>query len=88
MLCIQRKKGAIPEDLPKLLTRLGLSKERWIETVVGYEKHFSDYVGQETRMREVGAARGMKWLRGLRACRRLFSTFNSKANTTGTFAFG
>ena len=78
------KKGFIPEELPTLLTRLGLSKERWIETVVGYEKHFSDYVGQETRMREVGASCGMKWLRGLRACRRLFSTFNIKANPIGS----
>ena len=83
-----KKKGAIPEELPTLLTRLGLSKERWIETVVGYEKHFSDYVGQETRMREVGASRGMKWLRGLRACQRLFSTFNSKANPIGSLVVG
>ena len=78
-----KKKGSIPEKLPMLLTRLGLSQENWIETVTSYEKHFSDYVGQEARMRDVGVSRGMKWLRGLRACRRLFSTFNSKANTIG-----
>ncbi len=77
------KKGVIPEELPTLLTRLGMSKESWIETVASYEKHFSDYVGQEARMMDVGASRGMKWLRGLRACRRLFSTYNSTANTIG-----
>ena len=63
-----KKKGFIPEELPTLLTRLGMSKESWIETVASYEKHFSDYVGQEAKMRDVGASRGMKWLRGLRAC--------------------
>ena len=78
-----KKKGLIPEELPTLLTRLGLSKESWIETIARYEKHFSDYVGQEARMRVVGASRGMKWLRGLRACRRLFSTFDPKANIAG-----
>ena len=83
-----KKKGAIPEALPTLLTRLGLSKESWIETVAGYEKHFSDYVGQETRMREVSASRGMKWLRGLRACRRLFSTSTPKANIAGALVVG
>ncbi len=67
---------------------MGISKESWIETVAGYEKHFSDYVGHETRMRDVGASRGMKWLRGLRACRRLFSTFNSKADTIGALVAG
>ena len=71
------KKGSIPEGLPSLLLRLGVSKENWIETVVDYEKHFSDFVGREARMRDVGTSRGMKWLRGLRACQRLFSISNN-----------
>ena len=83
-----KKKGFIPEELPTLLTRLGLSKEAWIETVSSYEKHFSDYVGHEARMRDVGASRGMKWLRGLRACRRLFSTSTPKANIAGALVVG
>ena len=74
------KKGAIPEGLPSLMTRLGLQKETWIETVANYGKHFCDFVGQEARMRDAGASRGMKWLRGLRACQRLFST---SSNETG-----
>ncbi len=75
-----KKKGAISEGLPSLLTRLALSKENWIETVSGYEKHFSDFVGQEARMKDAGASRGMKWLRGLRACQRLLSTSNNIVN--------
>ncbi len=71
-----KKRGSIPEGLPSLLTRLGISKENWVETVTGYEKHFSDYVGQVASMRHAGASRGMKWLRGLRACQRLFSASN------------
>ena len=82
------KKGAIPEGQPLLLTRLGMPQESWIETVVSYEKHFGDYVGQETSMRRVGASRGVKWLRGLRACQRLFSTSNGKARATEALVVG
>ena len=75
-----KKMGAIPEGLPSLLMRLGMSKENWIETVVDYEKHFSDFVGREARMRDVGTSRGMKWLRGLRTCQRLFSISNNETS--------
>ena len=54
-----KKKGSIPEGSPSLLTRLGLSKENWIDTVTGYDKYFSDFVGQEAKMKDVGASRGM-----------------------------
>ncbi len=74
------KKGFIPNGLPSLLVSLGMPKENWIETVVGYEKHFSDFVGQEAKMRDMSASRGMKWLRGSRACQRLFSTTNYESS--------
>ena len=79
-----KKKGSIPEGSPSLLRRLGLSKENWIDTVTGYEKHFSNFVGQEAKMKDVGASRGMKWLRGLRACQRLFSISNYNVQATGS----
>ena len=80
-----KKKGSIPQRLPTLLTSLGLSKENWIETVTSYEQHFSDFVGQKARMKDAGASRGMKWLRGLRACQRLLSTSNYEVQATGAF---
>ena len=70
------------------MTRLGLSKENWIDTVTGYEKHFSNFVGQEAKMKDVGASRGMKWLRGLRACQRLFSTFIGEVKATRALVVG
>ena len=82
------KQGAIPEGQPSLLKRLGMPKESWIETVVSYERHFSDYVGQETSMKRAGALRGVKWLRGLRACQRLFSTSNGEARATEALVVG
>ncbi len=75
-----QKKGSIPEGSPSLLTRLGMQRESWIETVSSYEKHFSDFVGQEAKMKEVSASRGMKWLRGSRACQRLFSISSNETS--------
>ncbi len=75
-----QKKGSIPEGLPLLLTRLGMQRENWIESVSSYEKHFSDFVGQEAKMKEVSASRGMKWLRGSRACQRLFSISSNESS--------
>ena len=75
-----KKKGSIPEGLPSLLMRLGMSKENWIETISDYEKHFCDYVGQAARIKDAGASRGLKWLRGLRACQRLFSPSSNEVN--------
>jgi len=83
-----KKKGFIPDGLPKLLTRLGMSTENWIEAVTSYEKHFSDYVGQEAKMKDAGISRGLKWLRGLRACQRLFSTFSSQTKSTRSALVG
>ena len=82
------KKGSIPEGLPSLLTRLGLSKENWKETVTSYDKHFSDYVGHEASMKDASTSRGMKWLRGLRACQRLFSISNGEVNATRALVVG
>ena len=65
-----------------------MSKENWIDTVTGYEKHFSDFVGGEAKMKDAGASRGMKWLRGLRACQRLFSTSIGEVKATAAFVVG
>ncbi len=65
-----------------------MSTENWIETVTSYEKHFSDYVGQAANMKNAGASRGLKWLRGLRACQRLFSAFDSRAEATEALVVG
>ena len=68
VIAFSNESGARLSEIKALL------EPRWIEAVSGYDKHFSDYVGQEVRIRrDAGAARGMKWLRGLRACKRLLS---------------
>ena len=83
-----KKTGSIPEGLPSLLTRLGLSKENWIDTVTGYEKYFSDFVGHEASMKDASATRGTKWLRGLCACQHVFSTSSGEVKATGASVVG
>lgn len=72
----EKKGGSIPESLPSLLSRLGIASNHWIESITGYDKHFGDVVGHEAKMKESGQSRGVKWLRGVRACRRLLAISN------------
>ncbi len=39
------KRGFIPEDVPPILTRLGVDAHNWIETVRHFRRHFYDFVG-------------------------------------------
>ena len=39
------KRGFIPEDVPPILSRLGVEAESWIETVQHFRHHFYDFVG-------------------------------------------
>ena len=67
------KRGYIPENIPPILTRLGVEAESWIETVRHFRRHFYDYVGPADVLAQHGRALGRRWLRGVGACRRLLS---------------
>jgi len=58
------KRGAIANDLPPILDRLGITPEAWLQLCTEFETHFSSWIGQ--------AGPGRHWVRGIRACRRLF----------------
>ena len=39
------KRGAIDEQLPPILQRLGIKPENWIDSVSHFQKHFFDAAG-------------------------------------------
>jgi len=67
------KRGFIPQDIPPILTRLGVEPESWIETVRHFRRHFFYFVGSEASLLQFSGAMGRSWLRGVGACRKLFS---------------
>jgi len=66
------KRGFIPGDVPPILSRLGEEPGSWIETVQQFRHHFFDFVGPAELLVQCGRSMDRKWLRGVRACRRLF----------------
>ncbi len=68
------KHGAIPAGTPALLLRLGVDGESWSETVRHFRDGFHDHVGPAEALQRRGEALGRRWLRGIRACRRLWET--------------
>ena len=70
------KKGYIPKSEPKIIQKLGIESETWLETVGNFTDHFYTFVGPEEKMKRICQHQDKKWLMGIRACRRLFSEKN------------
>jgi len=62
------KRGAIAEDLPPLLERIGITRAAWVQLAEDFETHFCSWIGQAEHVKRVC----QRWTRGIRACRRLF----------------
>jgi REP element-mobilizing transposase RayT len=58
----QGKRGAVPEHLAPILTRLGLSTAGWCELIVTFGRSFKRVVGTAEHLQEEAARRGQRWL--------------------------
>ena len=71
--CIRRdKRGAIVEHTPKLLDRLGIDPERFIDCATNLMRQFGSAVGAPAHLTELCATRQVKYLRGMGAARGAF----------------
>ena len=70
------KRGALPEQAPKLLTALGIEPAEWFKTVTQLQARFELFVGAPQRLRQIAEQRGWRWVRGLAAGRRLYARAN------------
>jgi hypothetical protein len=68
------KRGAIADDLPPILERIGVSAEAWLQLSTRFEEHFWRWVGQPGHVEEVCQLAELSWARGMGACRRLFES--------------
>ena len=68
------KKGSIPEHLPKILDRLGIEKENWLNVMTTYSTGFRRVVGPLNRIQSLCNRLQQKWMGGLTANRILYST--------------
>lgn len=66
------KRGLIAERVPKLLERLGIDPERFIDSAANLMKQFGSAVGAPAHLTELCAQRQVKYLRGINAARGAF----------------
>jgi hypothetical protein len=68
------KRGAIAEDLPPILARIGITRAAWLQLAKDFETHFCSWIGPAEHVERICRRGGQRWARGIRACRRLFPT--------------
>ena len=68
------KKGSIPEHLPKILNRLGIEEDNWINTMTNYSTGFQRVIGPMDRIQSLCDRLQQKWMCGNTANRILYPT--------------
>ncbi len=58
---------------PRILKRLQIQPEAWLELTTGFESNSRTLVGRADMVEQARAAFGRKWARGTSHCRALFS---------------
>jgi len=66
------KRGYIPDKEPKIICKLGINTEIWIDTVKEYGESYHAFVGSEAQLKEVCENAGQKWLSGMKSSRLLY----------------
>ncbi|MDO8896291.1 MAG: hypothetical protein Q7V19_01480, partial [Bacteroidales bacterium] len=66
------KRGLIAERVPKLLQRLAIDPERFMDCATDLMKQFGSAVGAPAHLTELCAQRQVKYLRGINAARGAF----------------
>ncbi len=70
------KKGYIAQTEPKIIHKLGIDPDIWIETVNSFTEHFYTFIGPKEKMGSICQQQQKKWLTGIHLCRRLFTMNN------------
>lgn len=68
----QDKRGAISHRTPRLLARLGIEPERFIDCATQLMRQFGSAVGAPAHLTELCVARQVKYLRGMAVAKRVF----------------
>ncbi len=66
------KRGAINENVPPILARLGIEQGNWLQNCQKLEDEFRQVIGPAAAIEKFCQAIGQKWLQGIHHCRRCF----------------
>jgi len=66
------KRGSISNKEPKILSKLDIESDVWLNTVKEYGKSHHAFIGSEKQLKEVCEVTGKKWLAGMKNSRALY----------------
>ena len=69
----REKPGTIPPELSPILTRIGVSSDAWVETVLNFGRWFHRAAGRVQSLADEAARRGQQWLQGVNHSRKAFA---------------
>ncbi|WP_444932062.1 transposase [Microbulbifer sp. SSSA002] len=69
-----RKRGAIAENAPPILERLGISPRHWLYLNRNFESRFRGLVGSVEAVRKACNLLNKRWAQGVRDCQQLLSS--------------
>ncbi|WP_444943600.1 transposase [Microbulbifer sp. ZKSA006] len=72
-----KKRGAISEDTPPILNRLGISAKHWLYLNRNFESRFKGLVGSVEAVRQACIQLDKRWAHGVSDCRRFLSAPSS-----------
>ena len=66
------KTGAIADNLPPILSRLGIEQKAWLDTINHYDRRFFRAVGTLEKLKQFANRLGQSWLKGQSAGKRVY----------------
>ncbi len=66
------KRGYIPEQEPKILIKLGIDSDCWLENIKQFSERHQRFIGSELQLQDICEKSGQKWLFGLKQSRQLY----------------
>jgi len=62
---LSNKRGAIPEDTPPILLRLGIDEKDWINHIRYFERQFPTAAGNINKLRQLAEQTSRRWIKGM-----------------------
>ncbi len=66
------KRGYIKATTPRILQKLQLDEQTWMDTIQGFSKGFYSFIGPEQQLKSLCQKQNRHWVRGINACMKLF----------------
>ncbi|WP_444896308.1 hypothetical protein [Microbulbifer sp. SSSA005] len=80
-----KKRGAISENIPPILNRLGISPKHWLYLNCNFESRFKRLVGSAEAVHQACAQQNKRWVHGRRDCQRFLAKLLKSASTIPRF---